>query len=266
MTYEEAYKEIKQGHFFEDKEVLKISDSFGWTIAHIQANRYWTTDDKEILKLADKKGWSVAHEQAINGWTTEDKEILRLADKTGLTVAHILASRGVIFTDKEILSLSDNNGLSVAHVMVKKDYMITDTTLWFLKHNVEGYVAHHMMKRGFICKYKKILDYPIPSYEKSFKVKVSYVYFRFNSFPIMRLVSTEDTNLDVVEINKDVDTTIELKLSKKIIMFDEKSVNSENSTLSLVNTFTNEHFKKIQHFYFTLNNVIKAAIISINIC
>jgi len=71
---------------------------------------------KDILKLKDITGWTVAHQMAKMGYRfdpVQDKEILALRDNSGITAAEIQMMSGYIFDperDKEILSLpsSDN--------------------------------------------------------------------------------------------------------------------------------------------------------------
>ena len=94
MTYEEALRRVKEREKFEDLEILKLANDTGYTIAHSQANRGWTTEDLDILRLADAYGRTVAHRQASRGWTTEDLDIIRLADEDGWTVAHRQAWNG----------------------------------------------------------------------------------------------------------------------------------------------------------------------------
>ena len=60
------------------------------TVAMLLAgvNKFFTHPD--ILKISDQKGWTVAHEQARRGWTTENSEILALKDSKGQSVADII--------------------------------------------------------------------------------------------------------------------------------------------------------------------------------
>ena len=74
MTYDEALRRVEKGEMFEDYKTLKITDEYGYTVAHDQACKGWTTEDPEILKLANKKGYTVAHWQAIIGWKPKTKE------------------------------------------------------------------------------------------------------------------------------------------------------------------------------------------------
>ena len=71
---------------------------------------------KEILKLKNISGWTVAHQMAKMGYRfdpVQDKEILELRDNSGVTAAEIQIMNGYVFDperDREILSLpsSDN--------------------------------------------------------------------------------------------------------------------------------------------------------------
>ena len=68
MTYEEALRRVEEGERFEDHTTLKLTNKNGWTVAHYQAHKGWTTEDLEILRLVDKYGRTVAHYQLENGW------------------------------------------------------------------------------------------------------------------------------------------------------------------------------------------------------
>ncbi|BAI81774.1 hypothetical protein DEFDS_P153 (plasmid) [Deferribacter desulfuricans SSM1] len=79
MTYKKALRQIKEGHFFEDKEILKLANKNGWTVAHIQAKKGWITNDKEVLKLANIWNETVAHVMARNsGYTPKYKKLLQM--------------------------------------------------------------------------------------------------------------------------------------------------------------------------------------------
>jgi hypothetical protein len=66
---------------------------------------------RDILKLKDITGWTVAHQMAKMGYRfdpVQDKEILALRDNSGITVAEIQMMNRYIFDperDREILSL-----------------------------------------------------------------------------------------------------------------------------------------------------------------
>ncbi len=68
------------------------------------------TEQTEILKLKNKMGWTIAHAQSRRGWTTENKDILKLRTIHGYTVAHCQAFHGNIFTSRIINKLSTNAG------------------------------------------------------------------------------------------------------------------------------------------------------------
>ena len=68
------------------------------------------TEQTEILKLKNKMGWTIAHAQSRRGWTTENKDILRLQTIHGYSVAHCQVFHGNIFTSRIINKLSTNAG------------------------------------------------------------------------------------------------------------------------------------------------------------
>jgi len=78
-TYESKLKELEEINRWTDNlMILRLKNDLGWTIAHAQARRGWTTKDKEVLKWATKHGYTVAHVQAFR-WgdsTSFDNEIL----------------------------------------------------------------------------------------------------------------------------------------------------------------------------------------------
>jgi len=89
--FEQVVAQVNEGKFFEDKEILKLHDEDGRTVAHVQAEQGWITEDKEILKLKDISGWTVAHQQVVRRWITEDPEILVLATIRNILVAEVQA-------------------------------------------------------------------------------------------------------------------------------------------------------------------------------
>ena len=64
------------------------------------------TDNINILRLKNEMGWTIAHAQSIRGWTTDDQAILKWATKDGYTVAHAQAFRGHVFTSDSINKLT----------------------------------------------------------------------------------------------------------------------------------------------------------------
>jgi len=96
VTYDEAYERVDKGERFEDPGILRLVGVFGWSIAHIQAQRCWITEDPKILSLAYKRtaGVTVAHLQAHRGWTTLDPNILSLVTMNGETVLDRMLRRG----------------------------------------------------------------------------------------------------------------------------------------------------------------------------
>ena len=69
------------------------------------------TEKIEILRLKNDMGWTIAHAQSMRGWTTKDKSILKWSTNKGYTVAHCQAFHGEIFTSKSINRLSAKNWL-----------------------------------------------------------------------------------------------------------------------------------------------------------
>ncbi|BAI81775.1 hypothetical protein DEFDS_P154 (plasmid) [Deferribacter desulfuricans SSM1] len=163
MTYEKVLKKVRQGSFFKDKKILKLANETGWTIAHEQAKRSWTTEDKEILNLMDSEGWTVAHEQAWRGWTTDDKDILKLVNFNDYTVAQIQIENNWATSDIDIIKLKISRfGRVLAHGQSRQGWIIMsidhisevlklkDENNWTVAHEL---VFHHKYK----IKYKKIL-------------------------------------------------------------------------------------------------------------
>lgn len=58
---------ISEKVFTEDYQLLKtvVYKSNGRTVAHLQARYGWITEDKQVLKIADYDGNTVAHELAM---------------------------------------------------------------------------------------------------------------------------------------------------------------------------------------------------------
>jgi len=85
-TYESKLKELEEINRWTDNlMILRLKNDLGWTIAHAQARRGWTTKDKEVLKWATKDGYTVAHVQAFR-WgdsTSFDNEILEMKTNKG---------------------------------------------------------------------------------------------------------------------------------------------------------------------------------------
>tara|TARA_R100001463_G_scaffold80657_2_gene135144 strand:+ start:1864 stop:2229 length:366 start_codon:yes stop_codon:yes gene_type:complete len=87
--YYRALQDLEEiNRWSEDDDVLKLKNEMGWTIAHAQAKRGWTTKNIDILKLATVHGYTVAHAQAFRGYHFSDsnpigEEILKW--KTKLT-------------------------------------------------------------------------------------------------------------------------------------------------------------------------------------
>jgi len=74
MTWQEAWGRIVEGERFEDPETLRLADSFGWSVAHMQARRGWTTLDPNILSLMDSDGETVLDVMLQKGWKPQTEE------------------------------------------------------------------------------------------------------------------------------------------------------------------------------------------------
>jgi len=85
MTYGEAWGRVADGEKFEDPEILGLSDSLGWTIAHNQAYRGWTTLDPNILSLTRVDGLTVLDVMLDRGWEpkTEEEKLIVFTVKAG---------------------------------------------------------------------------------------------------------------------------------------------------------------------------------------
>jgi hypothetical protein len=85
VTWQEAWGRIVEGERFEDPETLRLADSFGWSVAHLQARRGWTTLDPNILSLADKYGDTVLDRMMGEGWEpkTEEEKLIVFTVKAG---------------------------------------------------------------------------------------------------------------------------------------------------------------------------------------
>ena len=75
MTFKQAMDQVKQGHRFDDPEILKLKGSFGFYIAHLQAAKGFFTEDPEILGLkAEQWGTTVGALQLAEGWEPQTPE------------------------------------------------------------------------------------------------------------------------------------------------------------------------------------------------
>jgi len=86
MTLREAWDRVDKGERFEDPEILRLTDSFGWTIAHMQAVKGWTTLDPDILSLMDSRdGETVLDRMMWEGWKpqTEEEKLIVFTVKAG---------------------------------------------------------------------------------------------------------------------------------------------------------------------------------------
>ncbi|MEM1668846.1 MAG: hypothetical protein QXM53_09330, partial [Thermofilaceae archaeon] len=99
------------------------------------------TEDKEILKLADNEGWTVAHEQVKQGWLTEDEEILKLSDKKGNIIAFMQLERDWYTDNIAILKLKNNQGKLFAYEQLYKrpDWDVKDIQIFQLPIDQKKY-------------------------------------------------------------------------------------------------------------------------------
>jgi hypothetical protein len=127
MEFKEAMLLVKNGHTFDPKkelDLLKLSNEFGWTIAHELAERQVWFDpikQRNILLLKDETGESVAHVMARCGYIfdpAKHRSLLYLRDNEGSTVAHSMAELGYFFDpDSVYVKLKDKESHSVAAEM-----------------------------------------------------------------------------------------------------------------------------------------------------
>ena len=85
MTFIKALKIVQEGEIFEDPNILSLRSIRGWTIAHSQAYRGWTTLDPNILSLRDGDGETVLDIMLNVGWEpkTEEEKLIVFAVKAG---------------------------------------------------------------------------------------------------------------------------------------------------------------------------------------
>jgi len=86
MTFFKALKRVQEGEIFEDPNILNLRSGRGWTIAHSQAYRGWTTLDPNILSLRDDGRTTVLDILLRYGnWEpqTEEERLIVFAVKAG---------------------------------------------------------------------------------------------------------------------------------------------------------------------------------------
>jgi len=74
VTLKEAFERVLSGERFEDPEILKLASPNGWSVAHEQAWRGWTTLDPNILSLTRVDGLTVLDVMLDWGWEPETEE------------------------------------------------------------------------------------------------------------------------------------------------------------------------------------------------
>ncbi|BAI81734.1 hypothetical protein DEFDS_P112 (plasmid) [Deferribacter desulfuricans SSM1] len=297
MNYKKALEKVKQGHFFEDKNILKLANKHGWTVAHEQASYDWITEDKEILKLAAKNGWTVAHEQANEGWTTEDEDILKLADNTGWTVAHEQTKQGWVTDDKEILKLTDNNGNTVAHIQASNSdnwyWFVEDKDILKLANKDNWTVAHEQAKQGWITNDKEILQLTHKYGQTVAHIIASATGYSLKYKKLLELKYNEllkDLDYDVAcsidiyvgvenlrtKISDESDKISSIKLINKLISNDNyfNNIVKYNNSLDILNfgaglnsnNYIDINYIKLIKFYKKLDFEIKKYLLTANIC
>jgi hypothetical protein len=173
-----AHELAARGFNFTDQRILRIANSWGWTVTHEVINavknpfmpRRWkevliaefskkTTKSSNLFKLATKEGLTVAHVAAlVMGLRFDDPEILKLATNEGFTVAHAMARRGYKFTDPEILKIANNYGWAVAHEMAEKGHVFDDFEILRLTTDRGWTVAHEMAAQGCVFVDPEVLN------------------------------------------------------------------------------------------------------------
>jgi len=72
-SYGQALRNIPNGEFTEDPEVLKLATIEGWTVAHLQALEGWRTENPEILAITADNNWTVAQAMEDYIWLEAHK-------------------------------------------------------------------------------------------------------------------------------------------------------------------------------------------------
>jgi len=104
VTLKEAFERVISGERFEDPEILKLASPNGWSVAHEQAWRGWTTLDPDILSLLEsptpdpgnpllegvplssvEKARTVLDVMLLEGWEpkTEEEKLIVFTVKAG---------------------------------------------------------------------------------------------------------------------------------------------------------------------------------------
>jgi len=98
VTLKEAFERVLSGERFEDPEILKLASLNGWSVAHEQAWRGWTTLDPDILSLLEsptpdpsnplssvEKARTVLDVMLLDGWEpqTEEEKLIVFTVKAG---------------------------------------------------------------------------------------------------------------------------------------------------------------------------------------
>jgi len=86
MNYEEAWNRVADGERFEDPDILGLTDSLGWTVAHSQARWGGVILNPDILSLKSGGGLTVLDIMLEKGWEpqTEEEKLLVFTVKAGL--------------------------------------------------------------------------------------------------------------------------------------------------------------------------------------
>lgn len=85
------YKSItNKNQYFKEEHILKLSNSYGQTIGHIQAKHCKFTENIQILRLSDISGNTIAHTQAMYGWTTKNTTVLLWKNDKDQTVQNLI--------------------------------------------------------------------------------------------------------------------------------------------------------------------------------
>jgi len=86
VTLKEAFERVLSGERFDDTDILSLANSSGWTIAHSQACRGWTTLDLDILSLTGRDGETVLDVMLRYGWKpkTEEEKLIVFTVKAGV--------------------------------------------------------------------------------------------------------------------------------------------------------------------------------------
>jgi hypothetical protein len=163
MTFDEAWERVDKGERFEDPGILMLSDEDGWTIAHIQARRGWTTMDPDILSLVSRRKGTVLDVMLTYGWKpqTEEEKLVVFTVKAGsppsesggmpyyYEILNRVDEGEERFEDLETLKLVDKEGWTIAHWQAHYGWTTLDPDILSLVTNEGETVLDIMLAEGW---------------------------------------------------------------------------------------------------------------------